>query len=51
MVKVYGEETSEYALTTLSSGEVEADLQLYKDAFAEAIKGAVRKSKADKKRD
>ena len=47
--KVYGEETSEYALTTLSSGEVEADLQLYKDAFAEAIKGAVRKSKADKK--
>lgn len=47
--KVYGEETSEYALTTLSSGEVEADLQLYKDAFAEAIKGAVRKSKADRK--
>ncbi len=47
--KVYGEETCEYALTTLPTGEVEADLQLYIDAFAGAIRGAVKNSKADKK--
>ena len=47
--KVYGEETCEYALTTLPSGEVEADLQLYSDAFAGAIKGAVHNSNVDKK--
>ena len=40
--KIYGEETCEYALTTLPTGEVEADLQLYSDAFAGAIRGAVR---------
>lgn len=28
--KIYGTQTSEYSLTTLSTGEVEADLQLYK---------------------
>lgn len=47
--KIYGEETCEYALTTLPTGEVEADLQLYSDAFAGAIRGAVRNSNADKK--
>ena len=47
--KAYGEETCEYELTTLSTGEVEADLQLYIDAFTTAIKGSVVKSKADKK--
>lgn len=47
--KVYGEETSEYELTTLPSGEVEADLKLYEDAFAGAIRGAVKNSGVDKK--
>ena len=47
--KVYGEETSEYVLTTLPSGEVEADLKLYEDAFAGAIRGAVKNSGMDKK--
>ncbi|MGI5931461.1 MAG: xylulokinase [Eubacterium sp.] len=47
--KVYGEETCEYALTTLPDGEVEADLQLYIDAFTHAVKGAVSHSRAEKK--
>ena len=47
--KVYGEETCEYELTTLPAGEVEADLQLYADAFAGAVKGAVQNSNVDKK--
>lgn len=47
--KVYGEETCEYVLTTMPSGEVEADLQLYSEAFSGAVRGAVRNSNADKK--
>lgn len=47
--KLYGEETCEYVLTTMPSGEVEADLQLYSEAFAGAIKGAVQNSNADKR--
>ena len=46
---VYGEAACEYELTTLPTGEVEADLQLYKDAFEQAIKEAVSSSKVDKK--
>lgn len=46
---VYGEAACEYELTTLPTGEVEADLQLYKDAFEHAIKEAVNDSKVDKK--
>lgn len=46
---IYGTRTSEYPLTTLPTGEVEADLQLYIDAFTDAIKGAVAASGADKK--
>lgn len=47
--KVYGSRSSEYTLTTLPSGEVEADLQLYIDAFKNAVKGAVQKSGVDVK--
>lgn len=47
--RVCGEETSEYALTTLPTGEVEAELALYEEAFEGAIKGAVRNSKVDVK--
>ena len=47
--KVYGEETCEYVLTTMPTGEVEADLQLYTEAFSGAVTGAVRNSNADKK--
>lgn len=39
--KIYGSKTSEYPLTTLPTGEVEADLSLYVDAFASSVKGAV----------
>lgn len=46
---IYGTETSEYPLTTLPTGEVEADLQLYIDAFAGAVRGAVRQAEADPK--
>lgn len=46
---IYGTKTSEYPLTTSATGEVEADLQLYIDAFAEAVKGAIAESRADKK--
>lgn len=47
--KVCGTKTSEYSLTTLPSGEVEADLQLYDDAFGEAVRGAVENSGVDAK--
>ena len=33
--KIYGTKTSEYPLTTLPTGEVEADLQLYINAFTQ----------------
>lgn len=46
---IYGTKTSEYPLTTLSTGEVEADLQLYIDAFRSSIKGAVAESGVDVK--
>lgn len=46
---VYGSASSEYTLTTLPTGEVEADLQLYIDAFGDAIRRAMQKSGADKK--
>lgn len=46
---VHGEATCEYELTTLPTGEVEAELKLYEDAFEHAIKEAVRSSEADKK--
>lgn len=45
---VYGSKTSEYPLTTLSTGEVEAELQLYIDAFTSSIKGAVVEAKVNK---
>ena len=41
---IYGTKTSEYPLTTLSTGEVEADLQLYIDAFTQSVKGAIANS-------
>ena len=41
---IYGTKTSEYPLTTLPGGEVEADLQLYSDAFAASVKGAIAKA-------
>lgn len=46
---IYGTKTSEYPLTTLPTGEVEADLQLYIDAFAGSVKGAVADAKVDPK--
>ena len=46
---IYGTRTSEYPLTTLSTGEVEADLQLYVDAFTESVKGAIASAKVDVK--
>lgn len=46
---IYGTKTSEYPLTTLSTGEVEADLQLYIDAFTQSVKGAISVAKVDKK--
>ena len=36
--EIYGTKTSEYPLTTLPSGEVEADLSLYEEAFKGASK-------------
>lgn len=45
--KIYGSKTSEYPLTTHPSGEVEAELKLYIDAFKNSIKGAVQKSGAN----
>lgn len=45
---VHGSASSEYALTTLPTGEVEADLQFYIDAFGDAIRCAVKKSGANK---
>ena len=45
--KIYGTKTSEYPLTTLPTGEVEADLQLYINAFTQSIKGAVEDAKVD----
>ncbi len=47
--RIFGSCTSEYPLTTLPTGEVEADLELYKKAFGEAVKGAVSASGADVK--
>ena len=44
----YGEASCEYELTTLATGEVEADLQLYIDAFTNAIRDAVASSDAAK---
>lgn len=44
---IYGTKTSEYPLTTLPTGEVEADLQLYIDAFADSVKGAIADSEVD----
>lgn len=45
--KIYGTKTSEYPLTTLPTGEVEADLQLYIDAFSGSVKGAVADAKVN----
>ena len=45
--KIYGTQTSEYSLTTLSTGEVEADLQLYIDAFTKSVKGAITDAGVD----
>ncbi len=45
--KIYGSKTCEYPLTTYPSGEVEADLQLYIDAFNGAVKGAVKEAAVD----
>lgn len=42
--QVYGTASSEYALTTLPTGEVEGDLELYIDAFIHSVKGAVAQS-------
>ena len=44
---VYGTKSSEYPLTTLPTGEVEADLQLYIDAFKNSIAGSVEKAEVD----
>ena len=41
--EIYGTKTSEYPLTTLPSGEVEADLSLYEEAFKQSIKESVKK--------
>lgn len=46
--KIYGTKTSEYALTTYPTGEVEADLQLYIDAYISAVRGSVQNSGVDK---
>ena len=40
--EIYGTKTSEYPLTTLPSGEVEADLSLYEEAFKQSIKESVK---------
>ena len=45
--KIYGTKTSEYPLTTLPTGEVEADLKLYINAFTQSIKGAIADAKVD----
>lgn len=45
---VHGSASSEYTLTTLPTGEVEADLQLYIDAFGDAIHQAMENSCVDK---
>ena len=42
--KIYGSRTSEYPLTTLPTGEVEAELSLYIKAFINSVKGAVSES-------
>ena len=42
--KIYGTKTGEYALTTLPTGEVEADLGMYLDAFSVSVKGALEKA-------
>lgn len=47
--KIYGTKTSEYPLTTLPSGEVEADLRLYIEAFVNSVKGAVSVAGVDAK--
>lgn len=47
--KTYGSKTSEYSLTTYPTGEVEAALGLYIDAFQSSVKGAVEKAGVDKK--
>lgn len=39
--KIYGSRSCEYELTTFPTGEVEADLQLYIDAFANAVRGSL----------
>lgn len=46
---VYGNKASEYPLTTLPTGEVEAPLALYEEAFESAIKGAAADAAVDKK--
>lgn len=46
---IYGTKTSEYPLTTLPTGEVEAELKLYADAFKDSIKGAICDSRVDVK--
>ena len=46
--KIYSAKSSEYPLTTLSGGEVEADLQLYIDAFKNSIKTVMESSAVDK---
>lgn len=45
--KVYGGRGSEYSLTTYASGEVEAALSLYIDAFRCSVKGAVQDAGVD----
>ncbi|MDO4555375.1 MAG: FGGY family carbohydrate kinase [Lachnospiraceae bacterium] len=47
--KIYGSQTSEYPLSTLPTGEVEAELKLYEDAFAASVKGVIQKSGVDVK--
>ncbi|RGY99664.1 FGGY family carbohydrate kinase [Clostridium sp. AM58-1XD] len=46
---IYGSKTSEYPLTTLPTGEVEADLQLYIDAFTNSVRGAILDAGVDVK--
>jgi len=43
--EIYGTKTSEYPLTTLPSGEVEADLSLYEEAFKQSIKESVKNAR------
>ena len=42
--KIYCDQSREYPLTTLPTGEVEAELQLYIDAFKGAVTGVLKKS-------